>query len=321
MKTVFRENYGPVSSLEIHEVDIPKPKSNEILVKVKASTVNRTDEGVLLGKPFIFRFFVGFPKPRVAATGTDFSGVVMGFGSKVKNLKIEDEIYGFLDNNLGSHSEYVCISANTPFLKKPTNISHEQAAAALEGAHYAYYFLEKAQLKIGDKIMVNGATGAIGNAAIQMLIHKGYEVSFTYPTDSYEKIEHLKAVKKIDYLREDFTKQDSQYDFVFDAVGKSTFGACKAILKPGGVYISSELGPNAENIPLSIYGLFHKSKRVVFPFPGSPKYSMPVIRKMLEDGSFVPLIEKVYKFEEIKDAFNHMLSGQKRGNLVLKIND
>lgn len=317
MKTTFRSTYGNTDILEIREVPIPEPKSDELLIKVKAATVNRTDEGVLLGKPFIFRFFVGFPKPRLPATGTDFSGEVVGKGDAVQGFNIGDEVYGFSDTNLGSHAEYFCASVKHPVFHKPATITHEQAAASLEGAHYAYYFLDKVELKPGDKVMVNGATGAIGNAAIQMLIDRGINVTFTYPTDSYEKVKHLKAERMIDYLQEDFTQQKTQFDFVFDAVGKSSFGACKAILKPNGVYVSSELGPNGENIPLAILGLFKKGKHVIFPLPGSPKASISHLKPLLETGKFVPLIDRIYPLTDIKNAFNYMLTGEKRGSVVV----
>lgn len=319
MKTTYRPTYSTTDVLEIREVPIPEPKSDELLIKVKAATVNRTDEGVLLGKPFIFRFFVGFPKPRFSATGTDFSGEIIGVGNGVQNFKIGDEVFGFLDHGLGSHAEYFCVSTKHAIFHKPATITHEQAAASLEGAYYAYYFLDKVTLKSGDKVMVNGATGAIGNAAIQLLAERGIDVTFTYPTDSYEKVKHLKAERMIDYLREDFTQQDVQFDFVFDAVGKSSFGACKRILKPNGVYISSELGPNGENIPLAILGLFKKGKRVVFPIPGNPKESISQIKTLLETGKFVPLIDKVYPLEDIKKAFNYMLTGEKQGNVVIRM--
>jgi NADPH:quinone reductase-like Zn-dependent oxidoreductase len=320
MKTTYRPTYGSTKILEIREVPIPKPKADELLIRVKAATVNRTDEGVLLGKPFIFRFFVGFPRPRLLATGTDFSGEVVEKGENVRNFNVGDEIFGFSDTNLGSHAEYFCVSTKQPLFHKPENVSHEQAAASLEGAHYAYYCLNKVSLKPGDKVMVNGGTGAIGNAAIQMLLERGVDVTFTYPTDSYEKIKSLKAVLKIDYLKEDFTQQDVLFDFIFDAVGKSSFGACKRILKPNGIYISSELGPKGENIPLAVLGLFKKSKRVIFPLPGSPKESIPHIESLLESGKFVPLIDKAYSLEDIKNAFDYMLTGEKRGNVVIKMN-
>lgn len=319
MKTSYRPTYGNTDVLEIREVSIPEPKTDELLIKVKAASVNRTDQGVLLGKPFIFRFFVGFPKPRILATGTDFSGEIIGKGNDVQDFEVGEEVFGFFDHGLGSHVEYLCISSKHPVFHKPATITHQQAAASLEGAHYAYYFLNRASLKAGDKVMVNGGTGAIGNAAIQMLLDRDIEVTFTYPTDSFEKIKHLKAVRQIDYLKEDFTQQNEQFDFVFDAVGKSSFGACKRILKPHGVYISSELGPKGENIPLAILGLFKKGKRVVFPLPGSPKESIPHIKLLLESGQFVPLIDKVYPLNDIKSAFDYMLTGEKRGSVVVQI--
>ncbi|MFT6202911.1 MAG: NADPH:quinone reductase-like Zn-dependent oxidoreductase [Spirosomataceae bacterium] len=319
MKTTYRPTYGNTDLLEIREVPIPEPKADELLIKIKAATVNRTDEGVLLGKPFIFRFFVGFPKPRLSATGTDFSGEIIGKGNAVQDFNIGDEVFGFHDGGIGSHAEYFCISTNRPIFRKPNNISHEQATASLEGAHYAYNFLNKVKLKPGDNVMVNGGTGAIGNSAIQLLSQRDVNITFTYPTDSYDKVKHLKAERMIDYLREDFTQQDVQFDFVFDAVGKSSFGACKRILKPNGIYISSELGPNGENIPLAILGLFKKSKRVIFPLPRSPKESILHIKSLLEAGKFIPLIDRVYPLESIKKAFDYMLTGEKRGSVVISM--
>ncbi len=317
MKSTYRTVYGRIENVEFRDLPMPEPKANELLIKIKASSVNRTDEGGLLGKPYIFRFFVGWPKPRYVATGTDFSGVLVQKGEEVEDFEIGDELYGFLDTGLGTHAEYCCIAMDKPIFKKPKNISHEQAAASLEGAHYAYYFLERVNLKPGDKVMVNGGTGAIGNAAIQMLLARNVNVTFTYPTDSYEKIRDLKTEKKIDYLKEEFTLQDTLFDFVFDAVGKSSFGACKRILKEGGIYISSELGPKGENIPLSILGLFSKGKRVVFPLPGNPKNSIAYVKSLLEEGKFVPLIDRVLPLENFTEGFQYMLTGQKRGSVVL----
>lgn len=319
MKTTYRSAYGNTSSLELRDVAIPKPKSNELLVKVKATTVNRTDEGVLHGKPFIFRFFAGFPKPRFSATGTDFSGEVVGVGAEVSNFAVGDEVFGFMDHGLGSHAAYFCVAVNQPIFLKPENITHQQAAASLEGAHYAYYFLKQVALEPHHKIMVNGGTGAIGNAIIQMLLARELNVTFTYPTDSFDKILHLKATRKIDYLKEDFTQQNKQFDFVFDAVGKSSFAACKRILNTNGVYISSELGQKGENISLAVWGLIHNGQRVVFPLPGSPRESIPHIKSLLESGKFVPLIDKIYSIESIREAFDYMQTGEKRGNVIISM--
>ncbi len=319
MKTTFRPHYGGTDSLEIREVPIPEPKPTEVLVKVRAATVNRTDQGVLLGKPYVFRFFVGFSKPRLSATGCDFSGVVVGKGTSVDRFAIGDEVYGFLDTGLGTHAEYVCISVDQPIFYKPKNVSHEVAAASLEGAHYAFFFLERVKLKMGDKVLVNGATGAIGNTAVQLLLHRGAKVTFTYPTDSYDQVKYLAADRKVDYLKEDFTNLEDRFDFVFDAVGKSSFGACKHLLKPGGVYLSSELGRHGENIPLSLIGAFQKGKRVAFPLPGSPKNSIPKIKKLVEQGYYAPLIDRVYALDDIDEAFAYVMSGQKRGNVVVSM--
>jgi NADPH:quinone reductase-like Zn-dependent oxidoreductase len=173
MRSIVRTRYGPPAILSIQEVDRPVPRRGEILVRVHATTVNRTDCGALWGKPFIFRFFVGFPKPRHLATGTDFAGTVVSTGNSVSRFKVGDRVFGFDDNCLGSHAEYLVIPENRPMATIPEGVSFEQAAASLEGAHYAYNFVTKIQLRKDDRVLVNGATGAIGSAAVQILRNWG----------------------------------------------------------------------------------------------------------------------------------------------------
>lgn len=320
MKASYRKSYGKAEDIQLMERPVPKPEKDEILVKVHASSVNRTDEGVLLGKPYIFRFFVGWPKPKKSSLGTDFSGTIESVGSEVSSFSKGDEVYGFYDEGLGSHAEYVTVSIKKAVLLKPSSISHEQAVAALEGAHYAYFFLKNMPLKPGMSIFVNGATGAIGNAMVQLLRARGIQVSFSYPGYALPHIENLSYLERIDYVKEDFTERPTTYDVVLDAVGKSSFRKCKKVLKPGGIYISSELGKHGENIPLSILGFFQRKKRHVrFPMPGSILESMQAIKPLLEKGQFEPLIDTIYPFQEIKKAYSHMLSHQKLGAVLLKM--
>lgn len=319
MKASCRFAYGPPEVLSIKDVETPSPGDDELLVKVFAATVNRTDCGILWGKPFILRFFTGLFKPTIPTTGTDFAGEVMATGKNVSSFKTGDRVFGFNDNGLRSHAQYTTIKQNQPIEKIPNGISYEQAAASLEGAHYAYNFIKRVKLQPGDWVLVNGATGAIGSAALQFLKHFGARVTAVCNTKNTALVRSLGADKIIDYEKEDFTKDDQLYQFVFDAVGKSTFGKCKKLLKPGGVYISSELGPGAQNIFLPlITGLFGK-KKTKFPIPTHVKASLVLIKQLLSSKEFLPVIDRTYTLEKITDAYNYVASGQKTGNVIINM--
>lgn len=321
MKSSVRLSYGPPDILTVQEVSRPVPSDNQLLVRVHAATVNRTDCGALWGKPFIFRFFVGFPRPRYFATGSDFAGTVMAVGKLVSKFKIGDRVFGFNDHGIGSHAEYMAIAEDQPIRTIPSQISFEQAAASLEGFHYAYNFVKKVTLQNGDRVLVNGATGAVGAAAVQILRHFGCEVIATCATENIERVRALGANQIIDYTQEDFTKKNLQsYDFVFDAVGKSRFSLCKPLLKPKGVYISSELGPNAENLYLALLTPLKGGKKLIFPLPSDIKSTLTLVCDLFEKGRLTPLIDRVYPLSRIAEAFDYVNSGQKIGNVLLKPN-
>jgi NADPH:quinone reductase-like Zn-dependent oxidoreductase len=321
MKAAIRSKYGSPEVLSIKTFGhIPHPKKDEILVKVKAATVNRSDCGLLTGKPWIIRCFIGLLKPRRPITGTDFSGMVVAKGDAVTDFEINDDVYGFFDEGICSHATYVCVSVKRSVLKKPINITYEQAAASLEGAHYAFYFLDKVKIRKGDKVLINGGTGAIGNAALQFLKYKGAQVTVTCPTAYLDILKSIGADSVIDYTKADFTKLSEQFDFVFDAVGKSSFGKCKPILKGNGIYISSELGRYWQNPLLALLSPLMRGRKVKFPIPYSINRSMAFIHDLIEQGKFTPLIDKRYSLEEIPEAFSYVLTGQKKGNVIISFN-
>lgn len=320
MKAATRYQYCDPDRLKITKVPVPEPGDTEILVKVKATTVNRSDCGALTGKPWLIRCFIGLRKPVRPVTGTDFAGVVVAKGSRVNQFVTGDEVYGFFDEGLSSHAEYAAIRVEKAVLRKPENVTFEQAAASLEGAHYAFYFLNKLKLKAGDSVLINGGTGAIGNAALQFLKYFKVRVTVTCETDFMAVLKRHGADRVIDYTNEDFTKLNEQFDFVFDAVGKSSFGQCKPLLKPGGIYISSELGPYWQNPLLALLSPFMPGKKVKFPLPLSAQRSMKFINERITKGEFSPLIDRRYPLEEIGKAYNYVLSGQKKGNVIITFN-
>lgn len=319
MKAAIRTIYGPPEVLQIAEIAKPVPQADEVLIKVHATTVNRTDCGVLWGNPWVFRLFIGLFKPKSPITGTDFAGVVEAVGKDVMSFKAGDKVWGFHDEGLSSHAEYLCLPASAAIMAMPAGLTFQQAAACAEGAHYAYNFLNKVKLQPGQKVLVNGATGAIGSAAVQFLKHAGLYVTATSNTPNIELVKSLGADRVIDYQREDFTKDQEVYDFVFDAVGKSTFAKCRPLLKSGGVYISSELGPGGQNPFLALLTPLLGGKKVIFPLPSNIKRSMAFTQSLAEQGLFRPVIDREYPLEEIAAAFRYVHSGQKTGNVVIAI--
>ncbi len=316
MKAITRTKYGTPEVLSIQTLDKPTPKSKELLIRVHASTVNRTDCGILTGKPYLIRAFTGLMKPSSLIPGTDFAGEIEAVGEDVQNFKVGGRVWGFNDEGLASHAQYMLISEDKAVVKIPENISYESAAVSAEGAHYAYNFIKKIPLKAGDKVLVNGATGAIGSAAVQLLKHFGAYVTAVGNTKNMDLVKSLGADKVFDYEKEDFTKDTERYDYVCDAVGKSTFGKCKPLLKEGGVYLSSELGPNAENLYLPLLTLFSK-KKTIFPIPSNCKESVLLLNQLLAEGKFKPVIDRTYPMEEVAEAYRYVESGQKTGNVLL----
>lgn len=319
MKAVIHSKYGSPENLKIKEIAKPTPKENELLIKVYATTVNRTDCAMLVAKPFIMRFMTGFFKPKNPILGTDFAGIVEQIGSNVINFNIGDKVFGFNDMGLSSHAEYVAITEDNFISTIPSGISFETAAASIEGAHYAQNFINKVRIHPNSKILVNGATGAIGSALVQLLAARNIEVTATANTKNIQLIKNLGVSKVIDYTKEDFTKINQQYDFVFDAVGKSIFGKCKNILKPNGIYISSELGPWAQNLWYALVTPIFNQKKVIFPYPNKHMESIALVKTLMAQHKFKPLIDKTFQIHDASNAFTYVASEKKIGNVILQI--
>lgn len=316
MKASVYYKYGTSEVLEIKEVEKPRPKANEILVKVRATTVNRTDCAMLKSKPYIMRLFTGFLKPRNPILGTDFAGIIEQVGTEIKDFKIGDRVFGFSDLGVSSHAEYLCISKKKAWAKIPDNVSFEHAAASLEGAHYAINFINKVKILPNQKVLVHGASGGIGSAMVQILKHFGAEITAVGNSKSIEKLAKMGLEKVLDYEKEDFKELDGKFDYIFDAVGKSSFFKTRHLLKPNGVYISSELGYMAQNVFLPLLTIF-SGKKVKFPFPSDIEASINLISKLLANNEFEPFIYQKYTLNDIAEAFDYAESGRKTGNLVI----
>lgn len=321
MRAARYEKYGAPEELEIQRIPIPACADDQVLVKVHYSTVNRTDCGFLRGQPFIVRFFAGLTKPRSKTLGCEFAGEVVEVGRSDHEFKVGDRVCGFKDDDygFGGHAEYTTMNVNGLIGKIPKHISFAQAAPALEGAHYALSGIRSTKIAAGQQVLVNGGTGGIGSAAVQIISIMGADVTAVCGPNHIDTVKQLGASKVLDFMSEDFTKLDTKFDVVFDAVGKSTFGQCKKILKPHGIYLSTELGPFAQNPFLALYTAKLSKKKVHFPIPTNQKADGEYLCGLLQTKQYMPLVDRTYKLEEIIDAFHYVETGEKIGNVVLQI--
>ncbi|WP_273566309.1 NAD(P)-dependent alcohol dehydrogenase [Maribacter halichondriae] len=319
MKAAVRRNYGPPDVLKIETVEKPLPKADEVLIKVHTTTVNRTDCAIVTGKPYIMRLFIGLFKPKNGIPGTDFAGEIASIGQNVTAFKIGDKVFGFGDEGIQSQAQYMTIPEKKAVATFPNKFTFDEAVASLEGAHYAYNFINKVKLIPGQKVLVNGATGAIGSAMVQILKYYGAYVTAVCNTKNVALIDSLGVDRTIDYKKEDFTKDHEKYDYVFDAVGKSTFGKCKRLLHKKGVYISSELGPGVQNPFLALVTPLFGGKSVKFPFPSNILQSINFIKGLIEEGKFKPIIDSTYPLEKISEAYTYVIKGEKTGNVILSM--
>lgn len=319
MKAIVYTKYGPPEVAILSEVHKPLPKDNELLIKVHASTVNRTDSGFRSAEYFISRFWTGLLRPKHQILGCEFSGVVEEIGKGVTSFKKGDKVFGFNDKTCGGHGEYLTIAEADAVTHMPDNLSFEEAAAITEGAHYALVDIRAAKVERGQNVLVNGATGAIGSAAVQLLKHFGAKVTAVCNTKNVGLVKSLGADTVIDYQTQDFTKADVTFEFIFDAVGKSSYKQCKPLLTEKGVYISTELGKNGVNILLALTTPLSGGKRLLFPIPTITKQDVVFLKELVEQGKFKPVIDRYYTLNQIVEAYRYVESGQKTGNVILKL--
>ena len=298
----------------------PIVNDNEVLVKIHATTVNRTDCAYRAAKPFIImRLLTGLIRPRVTILGNEFAGVVEAVGSGVTSFQVGDRVFGYNEGPFGAHAEYMSIPEHGSIATMPANLTFEEAAPSTEGSHYALSFIRKARIQAGQDVLVYGATGAIGSAAVQLVKSLGANVTAVCDTDHVELARGLGADRVIDYTVEDFTKDKQTYDVVLDSVGKSSFGRCKRLLKPGGVYLSSELGPFSQNPILALATPLLGGKKVMFPIPKHDQEMVSHLKELIESGRLKPVIDRRYTLDEIVEAYKYVETGRKIGNVVISV--
>ncbi len=323
MKAILHQNYGPPSVAYLGEIDCPSPKDNELLIEVHASTVNRTDAGFRSAEYFVTRFWSGLFKPNNPILGCEFAGKVKQCGKDVIGFVVGDLVFGYNDKTFGGHAEFLTIPFGAAVTKVPKNISIHDAAAITEGAHYALNIIRAANVKVGQEVLVYGASGGIGSAAVQLLKYFDCNVTAVCNTKNVNLVKVLGADVVIDYQQENFTKCNLKFDFIFDAVGKSSFSACKNLYKSEAIYISTELGKKGQNVFLAIYHWFFKAKqRVLFPIPPDfTKNDIEFLKELVEQKWYKPVIDSYHQLDDIVKVYTYVESEKKIGNVILKVMD
>jgi NADPH:quinone reductase-like Zn-dependent oxidoreductase len=319
MRAAVRTRYGPPDVVRVVEVEKPAAKDNEVLVRVHATTVNRTDCGLRAAKPFIYRFFLGLRRPRLTVLGNEFAGQVEAVGTGVRSFEVGDRVFGFNGTWFGAHAEYLTMPEDGLLATMPADLSYEEAAPSTEGSIYALSLIRTAKLQRGQGVLVNGATGAIGSAAVQLLRDMGAVVTAVCGAEHMELVRGLGADRVIDYTAEDFTRDERRYDVVMDAVGKSSFGRCRRLLKPGGLYLSTDLGPLSQNPLLALVTPLFGGRKVRFPIPRQDQGTITYLKERIESGAFKPLIDRRCRLDQIVEAYRYVETGRKVGSVVITI--
>ena len=319
MKAVVVERYGPPDVLRVVDVVAPVPRDHEVLIKIHATTVNRSDCGVRAPHPWFGSLFFGLRRPRRRILGSELAGEVVATGAAVKDFAAGDHVFGINAWKFGAHAEYICMPENAALAHKPAGMSFEEAAAVCDGAILALMGLRPSGLGKGKKILVYGASGSIGTAGVQLARYFEADVTAVCTTKNVELVRSLGADRVIDYTKEDFTRNGETYDIVFDAVGKLSFRRCSGSLKPDGVYLPTD---HLSNLVLDQWTQRFGDKRVLFPIPPRfTKKDVLFLKELVEAGKYRAVIDRRYPLEQVVEATRYVETGQKTGNVVLTVSD
>lgn len=328
MRAVVHDRYGPPDVLRPVEVERPVPKDDEVLVKVHAATVNRTDCAIRGGEDFITRLgysvittgspFKALRRPRQRILGTELAGEVAAAGAAVSRFAVGDQVFGVNAGRFGTHAEFLCLRESAPLARMPANMTYEEAAAVCDGALLALGCLRRVNLQAEQRILVYGSSGSIGTAAVQLAKHAfAAHVTAVCNTKNVALAQSLGADEVVDYTRDDFTRNDETYDVIFDAVGKHAFRRCRRSLKPGGIYISTD---GWENVFWVLWTARIGNKRVITDIP--PHYrqqDVVFLKELIEAGKYRAVIDRCYPLEDVVEATRYVETQQKTGNVVLTV--
>lgn len=325
MRAVVANGYGPTDVLELAERERPVPKRDEVLVKVYATNVTAADSMMRRGDPFYARFFLGLRKPKNPVPGMGLAGVIEAVGGEVTQFEVGDPVFGEAGLGFGAHAEYVCVRAGGALMKKPESISYADAATLCDGPMTSLNFLKRmAQTQPGQKVLINGASGSLGTAAVQLAKAFGAEVTGVCSSANVELVTSLGADRVIDYTKVDFTRTEHKYDVIYDTVGKSSFRRCKRVLSKNGVYLSPVLGLGLlfSMLRTSLFG----RKKAKFDAtglrpPAEQRVFLAELAEMMAVGQLRVVTECTYTLEQIAAAHAHVDGGHKKGNIVMVLVD
>jgi NADPH:quinone reductase-like Zn-dependent oxidoreductase len=318
MRAVVYDTYGPPEVQRLEEVERPVPKDDEVLVKIHATTVTRSDTGIRAAKPFFIRLFFGLRRPKQRILGTELAGEIESIGAAVTQFAVGDHVFGSTSAfKSGAHAEFIAMPESAPLAHKPAGMTFEEAAAVTDGAILALMCLEGAHVRKGQKILVYGASGSIGTAGVQLAKYFDADVTAVCNTKNVELVRSLGADRVIDYTQEDFTKNGETYDVIFDAVGKHSFSRCKGSLKRGGAYVATD---GLRNYVLSLWTARIGDKKALFPIP--PHYTQKNVlffKELIEAGKYRAVIDRCYPLDDVVEATRYVETQQKTGNVVLTV--
>lgn len=324
MKAILHTRYGSPSELKLQDIPKPLPKPGEVLIKVHASTVTTTDcnarNFTFVPKSFLFmaKLFFGFKKPKIPVLGFDVAGEIEAVGNKVTRFKPGDQVFGSTGTKFGAHAEYVCVSENGALAKKPPSMSFEQAAAfSLAGSTALFYIRDLARIKAGQKILIHGASGAIGTYAVQLARYYGAGVTGVCSGANADLVKSLGADSVVDYTKEDFTKGEERYDYVFSVVGKTRFAQCKGVLKQNGVYLENLL--EVKDMLTMAWTSVVGGKKIKGGVSSEKAGDLRFFVELFESGKLKPIIDRSYPLENTAEAFEYVEKGHKKGNVVITI--
>lgn len=331
MKAIIYTEYGPPDVLRLAEVAKPAPKENEILVKVQATTVNYGDTAARNFKnissrefnmPLFLmvpaRFAFGLQKPKNPILGSEFAGEIEAVGSNVRRFKVGDPVYGYRGQRMGAYAEYLCMPEDGLVALKPANMSYAEAAAVPYGAIMAASLLRKVNLQRGQKVLINGASGAIGSAALQLAKHHyGAEVTGVGSTPRLEWLKTLGADKVIDYTQEDFTQGNERYDLIFDILGRSSFSRCRRVLKPDGRYLLASF--KTRSLLQMLWTSKVGSQKVICAFAAEKGEDLQFVKELAEAGKYLSVVDRCYPLEQAAEAHRYVENGHKRANVVITV--
>lgn len=319
MRAAVTVRYGPPEVTHVMDVSQPVAAADELLVRVYAATVNRTDCGFRGAHPWFIRGFTGLRRPKRTVLGNEFAGVVEAVGDDVSRFSVGDRVFGYDDVRFGGHADHLTIGQNAAVAAMPDGRDFDVMAPATEGAHYALAYIRAAGVDDTSEVLVYGATGAIGSAAVQIIKSLGAHVTAVCSSEHVELVAGLGADRVIDRTTTDFTADNHRYDLVFDAVGKCSFWQCRQLLKPHGIWTSTDLGPLSLNPLLALATRLSRGRRVLFPLPTIDQAMVEYLKELVESEQFTPVVDRTYSLENIVEAYRYVESQQKIGNVVITV--